>query len=82
MEIILGLIGLAVGFWLLTSKKFRKENGAVVSHFVGESLNGLSDSSRMNNITSFQEFKAELKDEFNIDIKVAQEELMSFRKGV
>ena len=82
MELGIMFIGLAVAFWLLTSKKFRKTNGDVVSHYVSESLNGLSDSAKMSNITNFQEFKAELKEEFNIEIAEASKQLKEFRNGI
>ena len=81
MELGIMFIGLAVAFWLLTSKKFRKETGSEVSYWVTENIGGLSDSAHRSNITSHQEFKQELKEEFGITIEEADREFAEYRRS-
>ena len=67
-------LGLAVAFWLITSKRFRKQNGEVVSQYVTSNLKGLANSAKMSNQLAFQEFKEELK-EYGISAEQASDEL-------
>ena len=67
-------IGLALAFWLITSKRFRKQNGEVVSQYVTSNLKGLANSAKMSNQLAFQEFKEELK-EYGISADQAADEL-------
>lgn len=73
-------LGIALAFWVLTSKKFRKETGAEVSYFVSENLGGMSDSAHRANVTALQEFKMELKEEFGISLEDADKEFESYRR--
>ena len=70
-------IGLALAFWLITSKRFRKQNGEVVSQYVTSNLKGLANSAKMSNQLAFQEFKEELK-EYGISADQAAEELSAW----
>lgn len=81
MELGIMFIGLAIAFWLLTTKKFRKETGSEISYWVTENIGGLSDSAHRANITSHQEFKQELKEEFGITIEEADKEFAEYRKS-
>ena len=79
MEMLLGssgfmFIGLAIAFWLITSKRFRKQNGEVMSQYVTSNLKGLANSAKMSNQLAFQEFKEELK-EYGISADQAADEL-------
>ena len=66
-------LGLAIAFWLITSKRFRKQNGEVVSQYVTSNLKGLANSAKMSNQLAFLEFQEELKEyEISAD-KVAEE---------
>lgn len=67
-------LGLAAAFWLITSKRFRKQNGEVVSQYVTSNLKGLANSTKMSNQLAFQEFKEELK-EYGITSDQAADEL-------
>lgn len=67
-------LGLAISFWLITSKRFRKQNGEVVSQYVTSNLKGLANSAKMSNQLAFQEFKEELK-EYGISADQAADEL-------
>lgn len=67
-------LGLAFAFWLITSKKFRKENGEVISHYVSKNLNGLANSTQMSNELALLEFEAELK-EYGVDITTSATKL-------
>lgn len=81
MDLGIMFIGLAIAFWLLTTKKFRKETGSEVSYWVAENIGGLSDAAHRSNITSHQEFKQELKDEFGISIEDADKEFAAYRRA-
>jgi hypothetical protein len=70
-------IGLAIAFWLITSKRFRKQNGEVVSQYVTSNLKGLANSAKMSNQLAFQEFKEELK-EYGISAEQAADELKTW----
>ena len=85
METLLGssgfmFIGIAISFWILTSKKFRKQNGDEISYWVSENIGGLSDSAHKANVLSLQEFKQELKEEYGISLEEADKEFDSYRK--
>lgn len=85
MEMLLGssgfmFIGIAISFWILTSKKFRKQNGDEISYWVSENIGGLSDSAHKANVLSLQEFKQELREEYGISLKEADEEFEAYRK--
>lgn len=67
-------LGLALAFWLITSKRFRKQNGEVISQYVTSNLKGLANSAKMSNQLAFQEFKEELK-EYGISSDQASDEL-------
>lgn len=67
-------IGLAFAFWLITSKRFRKQNGEVVSQYVTSNLKGMANSAKMSNQLAFQEFKQELL-EYGISADQAADEL-------
>lgn len=67
-------LGLAISFWLITSKRFRKQNGEVVSQYVTSNLKGLANAAQMANQLAFQEFKEELK-EYGISADQAADEL-------
>lgn len=73
-------LGLALAFWMITSKKFRKETGSEVSYFVSENLGGMSDSAHRANVTALQEFKLELNEEFGISLEDADKEFEAYRK--
>ena len=70
-------LGLAVSFWLITSKRFRKQNGEVISQYVSSNLKGLANSSKMANQLAFQEFKEELK-EYDVSADQASAELSAW----
>ena len=70
-------LGLAVSFWLITSKRFRKQNGEVISQYVSSNLKGLANSSKMSNQLAFQEFKEELK-EYDVSADQASAELSAW----
>ena len=70
-------LGLAIAFWLITSKRFRKQNGEVISQYVSSNLKGLANSSKMSNQLAFQEFKEELK-EYNVSTAQAADELSAW----
>ena len=67
-------LGIALAFWLVTSKKFRKENGEVISQYVSKNLNGLSNSAQMSNEVALLEFEAELK-EYGVSLTESSEKL-------
>lgn len=67
-------IGLAIAFWLITSKKFRKDNGEVISHYVSKNLKGLSNTAQMSNELALLEFEAELK-EYNVSLTESSKKL-------
>ena len=67
-------LGLAISFWLITSKRFRKQNGEVVSQYVTSNLKGMANSAKMSNQLAFLEFQEELK-EYNISADKVAEEL-------
>ena len=85
MEMLLGssgfmFIGIAISFWILTSKKFRKQNGDEISYWISENIGGLSDSAHKANVLSLQEFKQELTEEYGISLEEADKEFDSYRK--
>ena len=55
-------LGLAAAFWLITTKKFRKDNGEVISNYVSKNLRGLSNTAQMSNELALLEFEQELKE--------------------
>ena len=67
-------LGLAISFWLITSKRFRKSNGEVVSQYVTSNLKGMANSAKMSNQLAFLEFQEELK-EYGISADKVAEEL-------
>lgn len=67
-------LGIALAFWLITSKRFRKQNGEVVSQYVTSNLKGMANSAKMSNQLAFLEFQEELK-EYNISADKVAEEL-------
>ena len=79
MEMLLGssgfmFIGLAIAFWLLTTKKFRKENGEVISQYVSKNLRGLSNGAQQSNELALLEFEAELK-EYGVSLTESSKKL-------
>ena len=71
-------LGLAIAFWLITSKKFRKENGEVVSQYVSKNLRGLSDAAQMSNELALLEFEAELK-EYGVSLTESSKKLKEWQ---
>lgn len=67
-------LGIALAFWLITSKRFRKQNGEVVSQYVTSNLKGMANSAKMSNQLAFLEFQEELK-EYSISADKVAEEL-------
>ena len=55
-------LGIALAFWLVTTKKFRKDNGEVISNYVSKNLRGLSNTAQMSNELALLEFEQELKE--------------------
>ena len=55
-------LGIALAFWLVTTKKFRKDNGEVISNYVSKNLKGLSNTAQMSNELALLEFEQELKE--------------------
>ena len=71
-------LGLAAAFWIITSKKFRKENGEVVSQYVSKNLRGLSDTAQMSNELALLEFEAELK-EYGVSLTESSKKLKEWQ---
>jgi hypothetical protein len=71
-------LGLAVSFWLVTTKKFRKDNGEVVSQYVSKNLRGLSDTAQMSNELALLEFEAELK-EYGVSLTESSKKLKEWQ---
>ena len=67
-------LGLAAAFWLITTKKFRKENGEVVSQCVSKNLKALSNTAQMSNELALLEFEAELK-EYGVSLTESSKKL-------
>ena len=61
MEMLYPIIGVALAFWLLTSSKFRKANGQVVSDIVTESAGSMLDTVKMNRLNTKLDFADEIK---------------------
>ena len=61
MEMLYPIIGAALSFWLLTSSKFRKANGQVVSDIITESAGGMLDTVKMNRLNAKLDFADEIK---------------------
>ena len=67
-------LGIALAFWLVTSKKFRKENGEVISHYVSKNLRGLANTAQQSNELALLEFEAELK-EYGVSLTESSKKL-------
>ena len=67
-------LGIALAFWLVTTKKFRKDNGEVISNYVSKNLKGLSNTAQMSNELALLEFEQELK-EYGVSLTESSKKL-------